>query len=72
MKIGILSDTYDDIANVQEAKNIFNKNEVNLYSRDFIEIKKFLSYHIHLYLFVPVNENQNSFSNYRRESKIYG
>ncbi len=30
MKIGILSDTHDDIENVQEAINIFNKNEVNL------------------------------------------
>ncbi len=30
MKIGILSDTHDDIENVQEGINIFNKNEVNL------------------------------------------
>jgi uncharacterized protein len=30
LKIGIISDTHDDIENVQEAINIFNKNEVNL------------------------------------------
>ncbi len=30
MKIGVISDTHDDIENVQEGINIFNKNEVNL------------------------------------------
>ncbi len=38
MKIGIISDTHDDIENVQEAIQIFNKNKVDyvIHAGDYV------------------------------------